>query len=242
MTKLNTADAVYFGTHKADKVYLGSNLVWQPPLPFPSTPILDTFNRADENPLNPAHWSTPINWDSNGWKIVNKQGRPAVTGWSSTSWLQAYPTPFEAYITVASWQALKAGIYLWAVDDSTFANALTNSDWYPGGYLVAFDAANSNWFAYPVDIDDGWSSDDIIARSVNHMWTDVQDGDTVGMRIDIHGVISVWQKHAGGSFVMLGSGVDTKWQGPFHPAIEGNNTSGAAGPVLCTNFGGGSIP
>lgn len=60
-------------------------------MPYPRTPILDTFSRADENPLTSTNWATSLN---NGCKLVSNQC------------VQVGPTAFDA----STWKTIMGSL------------------------------------------------------------------------------------------------------------------------------------
>ena len=217
MTKLNTAGAVYLGMHKADKVCLGANVVW--PLSFPATPILDNFNRANENPIDPTHWLSGWNGDhipaGQAFKIVsNKIVTNGVGNQTSALWKTPYAGDSEVY-----------------VDLSTLGPGEYNS------ISAAVDDAAGNQYQFQIAQGSGWFLTCYAPgyHSLFNGTDQFQNGDSAGMRVS-NGVISVWRKPAGGSWYQLASVNDSSLTGGSI-GIE----SDSRGQSIFDNFGGGAI-
>lgn len=227
MTELNTANAVYAGTHKADKVYLGSHLIWPsvpPSLPFPSTPILDNFNRANENPLNSTNWFSGFDGDSPLKLVSNHVTVPGTSGlWGSAAWKTVNPGNSEAYVDLVQESTGSGYGMLWVALQtlSTTADVI--------GYQLEMDNG-AGWWLYRWD-DEGNQETLIDAYSQQGF----RNGDSAGLRVK-DGTISVWRKPAGGAWGMLDSIADSTYTGGY---IGLELTWNAQ---IWDNFGGGAIP
>ena len=225
MTSLRTASAVYLGTHKADKVYVGAHQILPWSAPFPSTPILDNFNRPNENPLNPTKWFSAFDFDdtppSEAFEIVSNQivGND-ITEWTSGAWKTPAPGPVEMYVDVVAWNATTRGT-LWILQGPLVHEGNTT------GYQFVFHpAGGGNWQIRRIDNGAGstlLSGADVFAN-----------GDSVGFRA-FNGIVSAWRKPAGGAWAKVGQIADTAYTGGY----IGLETS--EGGSVWDNFGGGAM-
>lgn len=217
MTNLKTANAVYLGSHRADSVRLGPNLVWSRPLPpFPAAPILDNFNRANELPLSASNWTTAFAGDPYALQVIGNQVASSGAGFGSQAWKTAYQIPFDTYFTWVSSDTDFA--HFWVLDDSSLSHDLLNvGD--PVGYQLSLTKSSSptKFELWRVDVDDNWT------QLVNDRppVPPFAVGDSYGLRIKQGGVIEVWRKPAAGVWSLYKSVIDpAPHPGPFHPAVE----------------------
>lgn len=69
---------------------------------LPTTPVLDTFNRADSNPLS-GNWAGPLNIGDNQIMLASNQVLASVPAAVSSSWyLATYGPECECYCTIAT--------------------------------------------------------------------------------------------------------------------------------------------
>lgn len=163
-------------------------------VPFPSTPILDTFTRADESPIAGG-------WNTSGWNIAtaylavvfnaaadraNDSGFPAqvwATAWSGTD-VETYATitaipnivdapvgtligqaPLSHFGTSARWRVRPQAIYGYGGRDClTFGNQPTN-----------IEAGGAGWYSTPALV----AGNKLGVRTrgtICQVWTDTGDG------------------------------------------------------------------
>jgi len=68
---------------------------------FPTTGLLDNFNRADENPIGNGNWSGPIWSGDNQLRVASNQCAPQTSGpWHNSYWSAAQFGNCEVYATV----------------------------------------------------------------------------------------------------------------------------------------------
>lgn len=184
---------------------------------FPSTPILDNFNRANENPLSDGG-----RWDAGGLQVVSNQATSNGPGGDGCTWRLVYGPDMEVYVTITTLLNLHGDIF-------SMCNRLDGNG---NGYQIAWtksltqDTINIQSIA-------GFTPTNIASFNQN-----VSVGDKIGMRSQ-RNIISAWYAPVGtGIWTMLGSAVDNTYNN------EGNINAfiNEAVSSSCTfdNFGGGS--
>ena len=79
---------------------------------FPTTSVLDTFIRANENPLNATNWTCPF-FSANSLKIVSNQAVGQVSD-SACEWNTSFGPETEVYVTVATLPTANSSTQLFA--------------------------------------------------------------------------------------------------------------------------------
>jgi hypothetical protein len=81
----------------------GSQPVTEPDAGFPAQPLLDTFDRADENPLSfGGNWASATATFPNPLRVTGMQAGPSLATASNASfWVARLAADFQAYVTVA---------------------------------------------------------------------------------------------------------------------------------------------
>jgi hypothetical protein len=101
-------------------------------LTFPTTSILDSGIRDDEGPPPSSDWSSSVDSDDAGMKIVSNQVAPDWTGRSSALWDDLFTRSQEVYATVEALPPDVSGcmeLWLSVQDGGTSA---------PSGYCLRF--------------------------------------------------------------------------------------------------------
>jgi hypothetical protein len=81
---------------------------------FPTTGILDAFNRADENPLTAATWGTPIQSAKGSLKIVSTVVAVSTSGTSQQYWsVSTFGPDVELFMDVPTLPATTKGLGLY---------------------------------------------------------------------------------------------------------------------------------
>lgn len=185
------------------------------PVSFPSTPVLDDFNRADAGNLGPD-WTDGLNGNDGVSNTVKGQN----AGWNITSWDDVPLTADnEVYITLATIvDGDKAGVYL---------------RWDGGagsGYGVTAHAISGD---HQINMyrTDGFTDTSLgILRGFTFA-----SGDKLGMSI-VGSVISVFYKDGAGDWKLVGQFTDTTYSNIGLMEILTFGTS-----VRLDDFGGGDI-
>lgn len=196
---------------------------------FPSTPILDNFNRADEGPPPSASW-TAIN--SPGFQVSANQLAPVDNGDNYALWTATFNANQEVYWTVSTVQL--SGSY-----STIFARLYNNAGVFSGYLMEHFSqTAGSTETLYLGRIDSNAFTQ--LGPSVSLI---VGAGDTWGMRC-VGSSIEAWYKTVAGRWSQLVRVMDTTYNGdsPYNQ-IGAYHYGAIAGtvPARWDNFGGGSI-
>lgn len=206
----------------------GGNYV---PIRFPTTPIRDTFTRADESALTTA---------SNGetWAIIPDQGTVglgAVGVSSNTAYSTAGPGSFdmltttdaadcEAYVTIATKGSSTNDEVTVDVRLQQYGNALTID-----GYAVrALVQAGTDTIIIA-------RADNIVATALVTFNQEFSSGDAIGIRCTGSIIEAFYRSGSSGPFTRLGGVVDVNYPNGGRTALTlvGTNTR-------ADNFGGGA--
>jgi hypothetical protein len=183
---------------------------------FPTTGVLDDFERPNENPLGNGNWTGPAVGFVNQLKIHLTEGRAIVTDTSAGSYWSAntYGPAFEIWTTLAD---LPANDYLgWAVSN-------------PG---------TSGWTGYYIDVNHGLDTVQVRTQSAQ-IGADITgvafaNGDSIGLEYS-GGVLTVYRKPSGGSWGAVGNRSDSTYI-----ASTGNLWLGTSTGSF-SEFGGGTL-
>lgn len=193
-------------------------------MPFPTTSLLDDFNRAD-GPLGPA-WTDDYagNGGGRGLRVVGNQaaGNLAAenTGWYSA---QVFPSDQEAWTTVSVAQS--TGEYLGV------ALRLTSPGVSVSGYEFDYAklAGTDSIEIYRVD-------SGVYTQLGTSVAQEIAAGDQIGAQT-IGSTLTFWHRPAGGAWTQLVERTDTTYSGSGYLGLFlGGNV------VRVDDFGGGEIP
>jgi len=193
---------------------------------FPTTAVVDAFNRADENPLSDGSaWSNP--GAGLGVTALQLSTNQAASGTgSSASVRDVGTTPnLEAYMTVTTLPGA-AGVSVGLFTRSTGADATWD------GYEVAIVHDTGAWALQRVD-----NAAPTTFASGTFTGGALAAGDAIGMT-SIGSTHTVWLKRAGGEWTKAGTGVDATYSA--HGSI-GMLVAPADATVRYDNFGGGEV-
>jgi hypothetical protein len=194
---------------------------------FPSTPVLDNFNRTAENPLTDGGLWTPTN-SSYGRTLAKTNGTQALTTQANgtfcgATWRQIRQrinnAPIEQFLDVAALPDVSNWIDLQFPDNATSATA--------NGYYMYMN--QTTWGVRIVT--GGTPGATITSGSVT--WV---AGDGMGCSITKAGLITCYRR-SGGVWSVLGSGTDTTYTAALYTAWDTSSTSS-----LVDNYGGGVAP
>ena len=190
---------------------------------FPTTGILDNFNRADEDPLANGNWSGPLFSGGGQMRIVTNHAETAAGGFGRSYWSAAnFGSDCEAYIdTTTATPAAGEQLGLFA----RIANAGTTTvDCYDCFHLV------TGSIVVIERIDDGAETQ--LGASISNT---LSSGEGLGLEI-IGSTITAYKK-SGGSWSSLGSRTDSTYSAAGRIALGSHGDN--AEP---DDFGGGTIP
>lgn len=184
---------------------------------FPTTPVLDDFNRADEGPPPSGEWWTL----ESGFSVASNQCVPADDVDNSALWNQAdldlLSDNQEVYITVVALPGTTEGKYVeigW-IDESE-----------GDGYAAALGYASGAWYWYLFRLDN-FAPTLLASGAVSAV-----AGCKLGMRTTA-GVHAVWMD-LGSGWVQQGSASDSTYTVSNYALIVSNSSA-----VILDDFGGG---
>lgn len=187
---------------------------------FPSTPALDTFDRASEDPLTDggdwvdgAPWALPSRLKTNGTQALS----PVATGsWAGSSWAAACALPAEI------WVSLDVSCHENALDLCWISNPTSAA---PNGYYLNIHSTGT-WHIARSDA----GAETFIANGT----ISVGDGDSIGISIGTDGHIIFWHE-TGGQWKIEGYAIDTTYTGSGYIALDSGDAT-----VRFGSFGGGT--
>jgi hypothetical protein len=183
---------------------------------YPSTGILDDFNRANAGPPLSASWTALYG----GWKVVSQQ---AVVDHMDDTYaseyynVATYANP-EAYITIVNKPTTNSYIFI-----ELYNAAFTQEYYLSVQTLSGTDAITLQYW----DGDAGAQ----LGATVNQ---EITNGDSVGISV-ISGTVIAWYKSGAGAWTNVREVADTHVTGPYYITI----TSVDDGEIF-DNFGGGT--
>lgn len=179
---------------------------------FPTTPILDNFNRADEGPPPSANW-TDI---GNGLEVISNQAAGSAVGDNISYWNPiTFGPDSEVYVTIPVTDVVNGVIYL------RFNTGSFN------GYGLIFGASTSSLSV--IRLDGGVPTP--LGAAISQA---ISNGDSVGLRV-IGSTIKVYYKAAAGSWTFLDSRTDATYSAAGALLLVVVDTT-----MRLDNFGGGT--
>lgn len=190
---------------------------------FPTTGVLDNFNRADSASLG-ASWAVFVSGDGR-WGILSNEA-DGIAGWYGDAWGTALSGPDqEAHAKIANKGSTTAPsrVSLWVRVQETGTTT-------PDGYGVQFynDAGTDVWEITRLDNNVGTTLGATFTQEVTN-------GDSFGLSV-VGSTIRAYHKPAAGSWTELASRTDTTYTAGRTIAIEGNQTD-----WRLDDFGGGDV-
>jgi hypothetical protein len=187
---------------------------------FPTTSVLDTFNRTDENPLANGTWSGPLIVADNQLQVLSNH----VTHAGTSYWTASFGPDCEGYceLVTRSVSADYMAIWLRAINPNT-ANL--------SGYRIVFFMYDPGDFVRIYRIDNGAATQ--LGSDISIV-PNLVSGDAMG--VDIVGSTITAYKRVSGVWSSLGTQVDGTY------AAAGNIALMASANVwVGDNFGGGTV-
>lgn len=189
---------------------------------FPSTSVLDDFNRANNTSSLGANWSSPIESGFSSFGILSNQAYPAG-GFRDNYWNTSYVADQEVFVTVA------------ALNDITgFARIFARLNT-PGG---------SAYNGYALELARSAPPTSKLHKFVAGAQTDISGGTTATIAAgDSLGIacsgsnISHWHKPAAGSWTLIQTVVDSSITGGGFLGLHTRDDT----LVRWEDFGGGTI-
>jgi hypothetical protein len=194
---------------------------------FPNTPILDLFNRADENPLA-GNWTCPLITGEGNLQIVSNVVAPVTdntncNGYYSAKQFSVAPGMLEIFCTIA---VKPEDTRRFSVNFSQNP-ATASHDGYTGFWFAA--AGTDTQIIYRRD-------NTVVTQLGATQNNEFAVNDVVGMRLDLAGNVTLYQNGTA-----LYTQTDTTYTGLFYLAINIKNLVAATSGKL-DSFGGGGFP
>lgn len=191
---------------------------------FPTTPILDTFIRADENPIT-TNWTTPMFSGEGNMKIVSNQMAPTTNATACAAYydLATFGPNCEAYVTLATKAA--------DLNHENIYARVTGAGGSPSGYRIRHDSISGTDNIFIQRMDSGSAT--TLGATITQ---ELASGDAIGIEV-IGNVISAYYKPSAGSWTLLGSRTDSTYSGAGHIGLE----EGSDLSIRFASFGGGTI-
>lgn len=183
---------------------------------FPTTSILDNFNRANEGPP-PTGWITV----NNGHKIVSNQLVPNSNAYSDSYWNTSYGPDMEAYVTIVTKESTGNSIGLQV--------RVQPSDSYKAYYLLTEISSGASDDTIKIKYWNGSTGSTLATYT-----QEITNGDSIGISA-VGSTITAWYKSGAGAWIELGHVTDTSETRAGY--IELFNDSST--PVF-DDFGGGN--
>lgn len=189
------------------------------PEPFPTTPLLDTFNRANENPLA-SPWTSIA--EVGGLQLTSNQVAPTAgyAGSYRGLFLNA-----EAWVTIPTLVAGTETILLTRYQDAGGASPIRDSR--RRGYLVVHVLAGG----YAIHrMDDG---NNVVLTSGSFSGGTLVSGDSLGFR-SVGGTHEAWMKRGSGAWTFVAQVTDSTYQNAGAIGLQSSEPTSRY-----DNFGGG---
>ncbi|MEQ1764644.1 MAG: hypothetical protein ABL984_16055 [Pyrinomonadaceae bacterium] len=188
---------------------------------FPTTSILDNFNRANENPLG-GGWSAGPFWNGDGLhQIISNQVTAASSGFRDAVWNTNFGVDQEVYITIPTVSTLTSiGLYCRGTGE--------NSPGFTNGYIIAdFTRASG---ATKIDTT---NTPDLATGTVSG---GILDGDSIGLSC-VGTAIKVYHKPSAGAWTQIISATTSDQNVSGKLAF----TTDSAAAFRVDDFGGGDV-
>ncbi len=201
---------------------------------FPTTPVLDTFNRANEDPLSGGgNWAGPILNGLNQMKVVSNGAMQStsVPLQSGTSYWNAatFGPGSEVYFELTT---------VWANNSSdvwTWCNGSNENTGSVDGYAMVAGRSSGTWDWYAYRLDNGtWTQLGAMLGTQT-----LSAGDAVGIDCGRTGDFQAYYKASGGSWVTLGT---TRNDTTYTSGHIGLSKGYLDSTSVVDNFGGGTTP
>lgn len=192
---------------------------------FPSTSILDNFNRANENPIAGGWSANPVYFGISTARVVSNTLRARNTGTDTIAhpyWNTTFAANQEAYVTVSDASTVSDVLVLCRATDVNTGTFLNDH------YAVRMTGGN---FSLRETINDTDADLASVAQTLS-------SGDSLGIRCNST-TISGWYKASGGSWVKLLQVTDNSLTGSGFIGIMLTVTSSGTGDL--DDFGGGEL-
>jgi hypothetical protein len=189
---------------------------------FPTTGILDNFNRADENPLANGTWTCPSQTGAGGLSLTSNQAN-STFGSADCYWSPSTFGPnSEAFVTITVPSGVCVALHLRLNNPNSSS---LNGYWYE--WCGVAGAGNDTFTIYRID---NGSFTSIAAGT-----QEVSSGDSIGAEA-IGSSLKMYYKAAAGSWVQVVSVTDNTYSGSGRIGLHLEDTTERA-----DDFGGGTV-
>ena len=201
---------------------------------FPTTSLLDSFNRADEDPLSGSgNWSGPILLNMNKMKVVGNatmQSTVIASQSGSSYWNAANFGPgVEAYVTIVTmWQNNSSDLWLWVNGSAENTSGVD-------GYTLYIRQSGGVYRWRLFRKDNGVETQlggDIGSQAI-------ANGDAIGLEVRSGGTFQAYYKPSGGSWATVGT---TRSDNTYTSGHIGYSKGFVDTTSVLDDFGGGTIP
>ena len=193
---------------------------------FPTTSVLDNFNRADENPLGNGNWSNPWYAGLNNLKILTNEVTSTGSGFGSAWWsASTFGPDSECFATIAGQPTLNQAF-------NVIVRSVNNNTASLDGYQAHFETGAVDDTVQIQRIDD--TATTTLGATITQGFI---NGDAIGVEI-IGSTLRAYRKPSGGSWAQIGTDrTDATYSAAGNIALGiGDNISGKA-----DDFGGGTV-
>lgn len=200
---------------------------------FPSTPILDTFSQANEDPLSSSgNWSGPIFPGINQMKVVSNgimqsmtvANQSGASYWAATN----FGPGSEVYFDVPTVWANNAS------DVWTWCNGQNENTASVDGYTMVAGRGTGSWVWTAYRVDNGsWTQ---LGASLGTQT--LSSGDSVGIECGPTGILQAYYKASGGSWTTIGT---TRTDTTYTSGHIGLSKGYLDVTSVVDNFGGGNM-
>lgn len=191
---------------------------------FPTTGVLDNFNRSDVGPPPSASWGAMYSGLIGQFEVYSNQARVDALGYgfAGNYWNPATYTDCEAHAVIATKPTANT-VQLWV----RTADATGNT---PDAYSVVLNAEGGTDIMFINRVDNG------VATQLGASFSqEVSNGDSIG--IECTGTtISAYYKAAAGSWTSLGSRTDSTYSAAGYLLVLADDAY-----IVFDDFGGGTI-
>ncbi len=188
---------------------------------FPSTAVLDTFNRINEGPPPSSDWSNLAG--KTGLKVLINQLAEDIGVAYEDTWgywsASSFGPDTEAFITIAD-VAVDSYTWLWVRFDPVLSN----------GYGIQAVKGTSKLRIYRLDDGDRTQLGTDVSQAIS-------SGDSIGISV-IGSTISLYYKASGGNWVLKDTQTDSTYSGAGNIAIQCQELSSA---TKLDDLGGGTL-
>lgn len=191
---------------------------------FPTTSVLDDFNRANVGPPPSASWGATVVFSGVGadHRVISNQVGKANTGFHALYWNTPFGDNEEVFMDVAVLPSVGEQIAFLLVRLSAPGGT---TDGY--GLAIARAAGADTWDFYRID--------DNAQNLLSGVTQEVAAGDSIGFAI-VDDELQAWYKPAAGAWTMLGTETDATYTDGGYIGFESQGNV-----ARFDNFGGGTI-